>query len=208
MLTGQVASVSDTWAGALLSNRNMSLFTVGQIGAGSQIAGRIYSLADSNRAYGTTTTIDFGASNIGGFAMYTSGANGISVQRNFPNSNNLLTATTGCNIKFQTTLLINGTGTTFGGTSVGPSNSLYSVFTATGSSGVTNVFSNITTSFATSTLTSFISTFALGGSALVGAANPTTDMFQGLLGEVVAYARCVTDIERAAIEQYLQNKWF
>ena len=208
MLTGQVASVSGTWAGALLSTTNMSLFTVGQIDALSQIAGRIYSLADSNRAYGTATTTDFSALNIGGFAMYTSGANGISVQRNFPNSNNLLTATTGCNIKFQTTLLINGTGTTFGGTSVGPSNSLYSVFTASGSSGVTNVFSNITTSFATSTLTSFISTFALGGSALVGAANPTTDMFQGLLGEVVAYARCVTDIERAAIEQYLQSKWF
>jgi hypothetical protein len=211
MLTGAVPQVSPWFVGDVLSNRNMSLFTVGQIGAGSQIAGRIYSLADSNRAYGTATTIDFGASNIGGFAMYTSGANGISVQRNFPNSNNLLTATTGCNIKFQTTLLINGTGTTFGGTSVGPSNSLYSVFTATGtagSAGVTNVFSNITTSFATSTITSFISTFALGGSALVGAANPTTDMFQGLLGEVVAYARCVTDVERAAIEQYLQSKWF
>jgi len=208
MLTGQVPQVSPWFIGDVLSNRNMSLFTVGQIDARSQIAGRIYSLADSNRAYGTATTIDFGASNIGGFAMYTSGANGISVQRNFPNSNNLLTATTGCNIKFQTTLLINGTATTFGGTSVGPSNSLYSVFTASGSSGVTNVFSNITTSFATSTITSFISTFALGGSALVGAANPTTDMFHGLLGEVVAYARCVTDIERAAIEQYLQSKWF
>jgi hypothetical protein len=208
MLTGAVPQVSPWFGGDVLSNRNMSLFTVGQIGAGSQIAGRIYSLADSNRAYGTATTTDFGASNIGGFAMYTSGANGISVQRNFPNSNNLLTATTGCNIKFQTTLLINGTGTRFGGTSVGPSNSLYSVFTATGTAGVTNVFSNITTSFATSTLTSFISTFALGGSALVGAANPTTDMFQGLLGEVVAYARCVTDIERVAIEQYLQSKWF
>jgi hypothetical protein len=205
MLTGQVPQL---FSGDMLSNRNMSLFTVGQIDARSQIAGRIYSLADSNRAYGTATTTDFSAANIGGFAMYTSGANGISVQRNFPNSNNLLTATTGCNIKFQTTLLINGTGTTFGGTSVGPSNSLYSVFTASGPSGVTNVFSNITTSFATSTITSFISTFALGGSALVGAANPTTDMFHGLLGEVVAYARCVTDIERAAIEQYLQSKWF
>jgi hypothetical protein len=211
MLTGQVPQVSPWFGGDVLLNRNMSLFTVGQIDAGSQIAGRIYSLADANPAYGNATTIDFSAANIGGFAMYTSGANGISVQRNFPNSNNLLTATTGCNIKFQTTLLINGTGTTFGGTSVGPSNSLYSVFTATGTagpSGVTNVFSNITTSFATSTLTSFISTFALGGSALVGAANPTTDMFQGLIGEVVAYARCVTDIERAAIEQYLQSKWF
>jgi hypothetical protein len=208
MLTGAVPQVSPWWGGDILSNRNISLFTVGQINAGSQNAGRIYSLADSNPIYGTATTTDFGASNIGGFAVYTSGANGISVQRNFPNSNNLLTATTGCNIKFQTTLLINGTGTTFGGTSVGPSNSLYSVFTATGPTGVTNVFSNITTSFATSTITSFISTFALGGSALVGAANPTTDMFQGLLGEVVAYARCVTDVERAAIEQYLQSKWF
>ena len=210
VLSGQILTtrIDNSWPGHFLSNNNISLFVVGSIDPGTQAAGRIFSLLDSNRNVGTITN-EFAPSNVGGFALYTSGARTLSVQRNSANNSNIQTATPGSNIKFQTTLLINALSNTFGGTSVGPSNSLYSVNIASaGGAGFINVFSNVGAFFATSTINSFISTFAIGASALTGVNNATTDIFQGNIAEIVGYARCVTDIERSAIESYLRNKWF
>jgi len=210
VLSGQIitAPVGNSIAGGNLSNNNISLFIVGSIDPGTQAAGRIFSLLDSNINVGTITN-EFAPANVGGFAFYTSGARTLSVQRNSANNSNIQTATPGSNIKFQTSLLINTLSNTFGGTSVGPSNSLYSVNIASvGGAGFTNVFSNVGAFFATSTINSFVSTFAIGASALTGVNNATTDLFQGNIAEIVGYARCVTDIERSAIESYLRNKWF
>jgi len=187
---------------SLMRNASLSLFQVGSIDAGSASAGRLMSFLDSNINFGTITN-EFQPSNVGGLAIFGTNTGQISVNRSSANNNNLLTATVGCNIKFQMSLLINPTNATVGALSA--SNSQFIVNIPSGTGGTTQVFSNLGVFFATSTIN--ISSFAIGGSAFNGVLN-TTDLFSGYMSEIVAYNRVVSAAERQTIESYLRNKWF
>ena len=186
----------------LMRRASLSLFQVGSIDANSASAGRFMSFLDSNRNFGTITN-EFQPSNVGGLAIFGTNTGQLSVNRTSANNNNLLTATIGCNIKFQMSLLINPTNAT--SNTIPASNSQFIVNIPSGTGGTTQVFSNLGAFFATSTIN--ISSFAIGGSALTGVLN-TTDLFSGFMSEIVGYNRVVSVAERESIESYLRNKWF
>ena len=186
----------------LMRNASLSLFQVGSIDAGSASAGRFMSFLDSNINFGTITN-EFQPSNVGGLAIFGTNTGQLSINRTSANNNNLLTATIGCNIKFQMSLLINPTNAT--NNTIPASNSQFIVNIPSGTGGTTQVFSNLGAFFATSTIN--ISSFAIGGSALNGVLN-TTDLFSGFMSEIVGYNRIVSVAERQSIESYLRNKWF
>ena len=186
----------------LMRRASLSLFQVGSIDAGSASAGRFMSFLDSNINFGTITN-EFQPSNVGGLAIFGTNTGQLSINRTSANNNNLLTATIGCNIKFQMSLLINPTNAT--NNTIPASNSQFIVNIPSGTGGTTQVFSNLGAFFATSTIN--ISSFAIGGSALNGVLN-TTDLFSGFMSEIVAYNRIVSVAERQSIESYLHNKWF
>jgi len=187
---------------SLMRNASLSLFQVGSIDAGSASAGRLMSFLDSNINFGTITN-EFQPSNVGGLAIFGTNTGQISVNRSSANNNNLLTATVGCNIKFQMSLLINPTNATV--QTIPASNSQFIVNIPSGTGGTTQVFSNLGAFFATSSIN--ISSFAIGGSAFNGVLN-TTDLFSGYMSEIVAYNRIVSPADRQTIESYLRNKWF
>ena len=181
------------------SSLGISFFQVGSLNTTTGSAGRLFSALDRNF---TDLTDEFSRCNIGGFAVYTGPTTGnISVARGSANANSLLTTTTpvGCNVNFQLTLMINAGPATSNG--IPASNSMYVINTAATS----NFYSNTVAFFATSTIN--ISTIALGGSALTGVAT-AANIFEGNIGEIIAYNRIVTAAERQTIESYLRNKWF